>query len=33
VTVTDEQEMVMAFVVVSYGTPIITTFDPQNYLG
>jgi len=25
--------MVMAFVVVSYGTPIITTFDPQNYLG
>jgi holo-[acyl-carrier protein] synthase len=33
VTVTDEQEMVMAFVVVSYGTPIVTTFDPQNYLG
>jgi len=33
VTVTDEQEMVMAFVVVSFGTPIITTIDPQNYLG
>jgi holo-[acyl-carrier protein] synthase len=33
VTVTDEQDMVMAFVVVSYGTPIVSTFDPSNYIG
>ena len=33
VTVTDEQDMVMAFVVVSYGTPIVSTFDPSNYMG
>jgi len=33
VTVTDEQEMVMAFVIVSYGRPIVSTFDPQNYIG
>jgi len=25
--------MVMAFVVVSYGTPIVSTFDPSNYMG
>jgi len=25
--------MVMAFVVVSYGTPIVSTFDPSNYIG
>jgi holo-[acyl-carrier protein] synthase len=33
VTVTDEQDMVMAFVVVSYGTPIVSTVDPSNYIG
>ena len=33
VTVTDEQDMVMAFVIVSYGRPIVSTFDPQNYIG
>jgi holo-[acyl-carrier protein] synthase len=33
VTVTDEQDMVMAFVVVTYGSPIVSTFDPNNYLG
>jgi holo-[acyl-carrier protein] synthase len=33
VTVTDEQDMVMAFVVVSYGTTIVSTFDPSNYMG
>ena len=26
-------DMVMAFVVVSYGTPIVSTFDPSNYMG
>ncbi len=33
VTVTDEQDMVMAFVIVTHGSPILTTFDPTNYLG
>jgi holo-[acyl-carrier protein] synthase len=33
VTVTDEQDLVMAFVVVSYGIPVVSTFDPQNFIG
>lgn len=33
VSVTDEQDMVMAFVLVSYGTPIVSNFDPSNYIG
>jgi holo-[acyl-carrier protein] synthase len=33
VTVSDEQDMAIAFVVVSHGTPIVTTHDPSNYIG
>jgi holo-[acyl-carrier protein] synthase len=33
VTVSDEQDMAIAFVVVSHGTPIVTTYDPSNYIG
>jgi holo-[acyl-carrier protein] synthase len=33
VTVSDEQNMAIAFVVVSHGTPIITSYDPSNYIG
>ena len=33
VTVSDEQHMAIAFVVVSHGTPIITSHDPSNYIG
>jgi hypothetical protein len=25
--------MAIAFVVVSHGTPIVTTYDPSNYIG
>jgi hypothetical protein len=33
VTVSDEQDMAIAFVVVSRGTPIVTTHDASNYIG
>jgi holo-[acyl-carrier protein] synthase len=33
VTVSDEKDMAIAFVVVSHGTPIVTTYDPSNYIG
>ena len=33
VTVSDEQDMAIAFVVVSHGTPIVTSHDPSNYIG
>jgi holo-[acyl-carrier protein] synthase len=33
VTVSDEQDMAIAFVVVSHGTPIITIHDPGNCIG
>ena len=33
VTVSDEQDMAIAFVVVSHGTPIVTMYDPSNYIG
>jgi holo-[acyl-carrier protein] synthase len=33
VTVSDEQGMAIAFVVVSHGAPIVTTHDPSNYIG
>jgi holo-[acyl-carrier protein] synthase len=33
VTVSDEQDMAIAFVVVSHGNPIITSHDPSNYIG
>jgi holo-[acyl-carrier protein] synthase len=33
VTVSDEQDMAIAFVVVSHGTPVVTTHDPSNYIG
>jgi holo-[acyl-carrier protein] synthase len=33
VTVSDEQDIAIAFVVVSHGTPNVTTHDPSNYIG